>query len=489
LLCAVGILCFNARDAFAGAATGATQRNNSRSLVKPSPHTIQTASTAPSGEAPARPTIAFNRWQEDWSVLANPRTPREPLDDLKYIPLSSTDPRTYLSLGADLRERIESNDAPNFGVGESRSETYLISRHEVHADLRLGRPVQIFVQLQSDYALGKRVLTPVDQDRLGTEQAFVGVTKPLNGGTLQVRLGRQQIAFDLQRFVSVRDGPNVRQSYDAAWADYELGRWGLIAFYSQPVQNRDFRAFDDYSSGHLTYGGVRLERRLFAGSQIAAYYSRFTQDQANYLSVSGNELRDNLDVRFTGEASGFDWDDEGMLQNGRIGPDNIMAWGIGSLAGYTFHNITWTPRVGIQIDAASGNGNTNDHQLGTFNPLFPNGYYLTLAGYTGYVNLIHVKPSLTVHPTKTLKLMLAVAGQWRETTADAVYTQPNIPVPDTAGQPGRYTGTYAQFRTDWVVSEHYSAAVEAVHFAVGQAIRNAGGHDSNYLGVELKYGW
>jgi hypothetical protein len=34
-----------------------------------------------------RPKILLNRWQEDWSPLADPRIPREPLDDLKYIPL------------------------------------------------------------------------------------------------------------------------------------------------------------------------------------------------------------------------------------------------------------------------------------------------------------------------------------------------------------------------------------------------------------------
>jgi hypothetical protein len=56
---------------------------------------------------PTRPAIAFNRWQEDWSVLADPRTPHEPFDELKYISLSSTDPKAYLSFGADLRERFE----------------------------------------------------------------------------------------------------------------------------------------------------------------------------------------------------------------------------------------------------------------------------------------------------------------------------------------------------------------------------------------------
>jgi hypothetical protein len=105
------------------------------------------------------------------------------------------------------------------------------------------------------------------------------------------------------------------------------------------------------------------------------------------------------------------------------------------------------------------------------------------------VNFIHVKPSLTFHPTNSLRIMLAAAGQWRETTSDAVYAQPNVPVAGTAGMPGRYTGTYGQLRIDWALTSYASAAVEAVHFAVGQAIRHAGGQDANYLGVEAKYGW
>ena len=446
-------------------------------------------SAAAVDSVPARPTIEFNRWQEDWSVLANPAVPREPFDDLKYIPRSATDPKAYLSFGADLRERFEGNDAPSFGVGGAHPEDYLISRLEVHADLHLGAHVQIFTQLQSDFAPWKTVLTPVDQNRLDLEQAFVAITEPVGGGTLKVRLGRQQIAFDLQRFISVRDGPNIRQSYDAAWADYERGSWRLTSFYSLPVQDRDLRAFDDYSSNHLTYGGARIERKLFRTAQIAVTYSVFTQDNSHFPSASGNERRDVVDVHTSGSGAGVDWDIEGMNQTGHIGSKHIEAWAFGSLAGYTFFGVQWTPRLGIQVDAASGDRNPHDQLLGTFNPLFPNGYYVTLAGYTGFVNFVHVKPSLTVHPTRKLKLMLAAAAQWRETTADAVYTQPDIPVAGTAGRPGAYTGTYGQVRADWQVSEHVAAAVEAVHFEVANVIRAAGGHDGDYLGVELRFGW
>ena len=47
--------------------------------------------------------------------------------------------------------------------------------------------------------------TPVDREHLDLEQAFVTLTEPVDGGTLRLRIGRQEMAFDLQRFVGVRD--------------------------------------------------------------------------------------------------------------------------------------------------------------------------------------------------------------------------------------------------------------------------------------------
>jgi hypothetical protein len=437
---------------------------------------------------PARPVIAFNRWQEDWSVLADPALRTEPLDDLKYIPLGN-DPKTYLSLGLNLRERYEQTDANGFGIRGTPAANYVISRLETHADLHLGPEVQIFAQLESAFAPGKERLTPVDENRLDLEQAFAAYVVPLGDDTFKFRLGRQEMGFDLQRFVAVRDGPNIRQAFDAAWADYETGLWRLISFYSQPVQDRNLRAFDDYSNGHLTFSGFRLERKDVGPGQLSAFYARYTQDGAHFLTAHGNEERDIFDIRYAGSLEGWDWDLEAMGQTGEIGTQSIHAWAFGNLAGYSWHGAFWAPRLGLQFDGASGDSNPHDHVLETFNPLFPNGYYVTLSGYTGYVNFIHLKPSVTLHPLPSLTILAAVGLQWRQTTADAVYTQPNIAVAGTAGKPGSYTGTYGQFRLDWRATSHVSTAVEAVHFAIGDAIRRAGGHDADYLGVEIKYGW
>ena len=201
--------------------------------------------TPGSNAEPRRPNISFLRWQEDWSVLADPALRTEPFDSLKYIPLSSDDPNSYVSLGLNLRERVESTQIAPFGVGNPHANTYLIQRLEFHADIHPNANWQIFVQLQDDRAFSKDVITPVDKNPLDLEQAFVTYSNDVGGGRLKVRVGRQQMGFDLQRFIGVRDGPNVRQSFDAVWADWEKSSWRFITFWSHPVQNVPDEPFDD----------------------------------------------------------------------------------------------------------------------------------------------------------------------------------------------------------------------------------------------------
>jgi len=422
-------------------------------------------------------------------VLADPDVRREPLDELKYIPLSDVDTHTYLSFGANIRERFEVNDA-YFGTGGNQQDSYLLSRVEAHADLRIAGQVQMFLQLQSDTAPGKEPRSPVDQDRLGIEQAFVAVSEPLGGGEVGIRIGRQENGFDLQRFLSVRDGPNVRQSYDGVSIAYTRGPWRFIALYTHPVENRDFSYFDDYSSPHLMLDLVRIERQVTSSSSLSAYVGQFRQDDVRFPSVSGNERRDLLEIRYAGVSGRVDWDAEAMSQSGSIGAQAIRAWATGVVIGRSLDSMRFRPRVSVQFDAASGDKSPTDDQLNTFNTLFPSGgHYFTTAGYTTYANLVHIKTALSLSPLTNLKLSSAIGVEWRETIADAIYTLPDVPIPDTAGRGGRYVGTYGQFRADWGLTPHIALALEAVHFVAGTTVVSVGGRDTNYLGIEVRYGW
>jgi hypothetical protein len=441
------------------------------------------------GDQPERPVLKANRWQEDWSVLQNASLRTGPLDSLKYISLSAEDPQRYLSLGATLRERFELNDASGFGIGNRSRDSWLIQRFQIHADLHLNEHWRLFTELEDARAFDKTTVGGADQNHLDLRLAFAEYVDKTVDHTLKARIGRQDFAFDLQRFVSSRDGPNVRQSFDALWADWETSDWRVIAIASHPVQYLDGRHFDDKSNSDVAFHMFRVERLVDGKNELSGYYALYEEQDAGYLDAQGDETRHIFDARAAGSANGYDWDLEAMAQTGTVGSKDIQAWGGGSRLGYTWQTIPWTPRFGLQLDAASGDRHGGDGKLGTFNPLFPNGYYFSLAGYTGYSNLIHVKPSLTVKPVSGLSVQTAVGLLWRQTTEDAVYTQPNLPVAGTAGQGGRWTGYYDQLRMDYAFTRNLSGAVEAVHYEVGDALKDAGGDDSNYLGVELKFMW
>ncbi|MGF3026666.1 alginate export family protein [Methylobacterium aquaticum] len=440
-------------------------------------------------DAVTRPATKTNRWAEDWSGLADPAKRIQPFDDLKYIPLFAADPKSYLSLGLTLRERFESNRTPAFGIGGPRGDAYLLQRLQIHLDAHLDENWQIFAQIEDVRAPGKRVITSVDENILDLRLAFLSYSRTAEAGTFKARVGRQDFAFDLQRFVSSRDGPNVRQSFDALWADWESGPWRVLGFVSQPVQYRFNEPFDDISTNAFAFSTLRVERKVFGDQELSAYWGLYERDGARFLDATGNESRHVLDIRYAGSADGFDWDLEAMGQFGRVGRDDIAAWAVGSRVGYTLADLPWLPRLGLQGDAASGDRRHDDGVLGTFNPLFPNGYYFTLAGYTSYANLLHLKPSLTVHPAAGLAVSAALGLQWRQTTSDAIYVQPSNPVPGTAGRGHLWSGAYGQLRADYVFAPGLTGAVEAVRFAAGNTIRRAGGKDGTYLGVELRYAW
>lgn len=458
-------------------------------LALPAPAKTQDAEDDEPQQAASRPGPRGNRWQEDWSALADPALRTQPGDVLKYIPLDSGDPASYLSLGLNLRERVEINDAAAFGLRGGEDDTYLLQRLQLHADARFGEHWQAFVQIEDVRTVSKRAIGGADRNPWDLRLAFAAYVREFDAGTFKARAGRQDFAFDLQRFVSLRDGPNVRQSFDAIWADWETGLWRFIGFVSQPVQYADARPFDDTSDRRLRFGTLRVERKLWGRDELSAYYSRYSRDDASYPDATGRERRDVFDLRFAGTVGGFDWDVEAMQQRGEVGAKRIEAWAWGARVGYTAAEAGWRPRLGLQVDAASGDRRRGDRTLGTFNPLFPNGYYFTLAGYTGYANLVHVKPTLTISPAAGLKLSGGIGLQWRKTTGDAIYVQPNLALPGTAGRGGRWSGAYLQLRADYAFDANLSGAVEAVHYDVGRAIRAAGGRDADYLGVEMKLSW
>ena len=57
------------------------------------------------------------------------------------------------------------------------------------------------------------------------------------------------------------------------------------------------------------------------------------------------------------------------------------------------------------------------------------------------------------------------------------------------GAGGRWSGLYSHLRGEWAITPNLAGAVEVVRYWVGDVIRRAGGHDSQYGNVQLQFSW
>ena len=244
-------------------------------------------------------------------MLADSALRIDPFDPIKYIPLGS-DPQTYLSLGLTIRERFESLSF--FMPPVVQPDNYLLDRVQLHADLHLGPHVRIFTQAIDARAPWKAVLGPIDQDKLDLEQAFVEFNFPAGDGELNIKVGRLEPFFDMQRFAAIQEGPNVWQPFDSAEVGYSRNDWRAVAFYARPVLTRDVHLFDDASINGFTLSGARVERRNFGSGKLAFFAAQLRNGNAFYLAAAGHERRDIFDMHYAGRAAGWDWDVEGMGQ-------------------------------------------------------------------------------------------------------------------------------------------------------------------------------
>src|SRR3954471_8343943 len=121
----------------------------------------------------------IERWDEDYSTLANPAYRTDPFDPLKYVPLGWDE--AYLSLGGQARYRFDYFNNLNFGRGPQDEDGFHLVRLLGHADVHLGRNARGFVELTGSMLDG-RVGGPRvgDTDEFDFQQAFVDLRSDID---------------------------------------------------------------------------------------------------------------------------------------------------------------------------------------------------------------------------------------------------------------------------------------------------------------------
>lgn len=431
----------------------------------------------------------FERFDDDFRYLREPAKRGDFWDPIKYVPLGEN-PEIYLTFGGELRERFDHFDSPFFGLRRRNSEDDLLHRLLLSADLHLGQQVRSFLQLGNHLEAGKGNLrSPTDVDRLDIQQAFVDFA--LGGGTTDgaaFRVGRQEMFFGSQRLVSVRESPNIRRSFDGVRAFYRAGEFRVDAFAMKPVQNKP-GIFDDQPDESQRFWGLYAVTPVpFVPSLFAdLYYLGLDRKNAAFDQGVAHEERHSFGTRLWGAPAPWDYNAELVLQIGRFGSQDILAWTAASDTGFTFEKMPMRPRLGLKANIASGDDNRKDGTLGTFNPLFPKNAYFTEADLVTPSNFIDLYPTVTVHPATGVEVTTGIDFLWRQSTQDAFYRVPLIPLVRSSQSNARYIGTEFSLDAGWQVDQHLKVSAAYVHFFAGPVITDARGTDVDYVGVWTSY--
>ncbi len=417
-----------------------------------------------------RPGYRPLRAEEDWSPLRNRALRTDWLDELKYIPLGSAEGR-YLSIGGEIRPWYEMYRNELWGSAPRDTNGFFLQRFMFHADLHWSRSLRVFTQVKSGIESGRNGgPRGPDEDRLDLHQAFVEWRTEKSS----LRVGRQELMLGSQRLITVREGPNVRQAFDAIRWTVPAGRWKVDLIAARPTETRR-GVFDDRpENSRLLWSvyAVGPRRLLSRGGQLDLYYIGLDRKAARFAQGTAREQRQSFGARIWNRGEALDYNFEFVIQAGRFGRANLLAWTAASDTGYTFARPLWKPRIGLRADVTSGDRDPRNASLQTFNALFPKGNYFGQLTSLGPQNHVDLHPTLDLVPRKNLSVTLDVGIFWRFRSTDGIYAIAGNPLRGPGRTKSRFIGAQpgVEMRYQW--TRQVSVAGAFGVFAPGQYLKD-----------------
>jgi hypothetical protein len=443
--------------------------------------------------------LAFVTWC--WFSMAaalaqnTPIGPLRPLDDNHALAADSSDwrfhriikeltparrnPGTLLSFGGEIREQIRYFNHINFGdvdSGIKDHDVYLQQRFLLHANLRINKTLRFFVQFNSCHATGKDIIVPqVDRDDLGVMQAFgdLEVTIPF---PLRLRLGRQEFMYGLERFLALRDGPTIRQTFDGARLTLGLKKATGDFFLVVPVSYQ-FGVFDNTWRENeyvlATYWTMPVKENNF----MDLYFFSSQVKEAIYAHDTADENRQSLGFRLRKSTGAFGYDAEFTYQFGKHGSNDIHAWHLSSQFAYRWQSFSWKPRLMIRQAFFSGDRKPGDGIINTFRPVTAKPPVYDLVPL-GPANLAMISPEAEILLHKTFMLTLRYFWVWRLSENDGLYPPDMRKMSRDLVSPGGNQGSTdtrgIALDISYTPNKHFNVLLYGGLFLPGDYIRSTG---------------
>lgn len=435
----------------------------------------------------AQNTISLLRYDDDFSFFKNDSL-KKGFDHLKYISLGAN---RFISFGGELREQFQVYKHINFGdVPPSYpdiSPDQLWHRLMVHSNIELGNHFRFFIQLNSTlrFLNDNPVVPEIDENQISLHQAFAEIK--LN--PWKFRFGRQELLYGNNRLITVREGPNTRQTFDGIVVKRSLKNGSVDFFAVSKVISKQY-AFDDehFNEGLIGIYGTQYfsDRKIGLDYFVVNFQSRLRK----YNYRTGFENRQTYGIRLFSNLNKMNFEVEGAYQSGKFDDSTISACNV--LADV---NILVLPGkkgiIGFAANTASGDKNSKDNQLNTYNLLYAKPAY-GLAVPIGATNMISLYPDVKINPVQKLNILAQVFFFARNSNQDGTYSPgmvENRPRPNLLFSSDKKSlGELYDVETNYQQSKNLSFSFDASYFRAGSYPKATGsGKDITYVSFKSTF--
>ena len=445
---------------------------------------------------PDPPPFQSLRAEEDYTYLHknNDENPVSVLGDrIKYI-LIDDKGMFYARLGGQYRVRWEHFTNDNW---TDQNDEYYSQRVGLHMSLHAGRQLRLFGEIYHGLTGNQDRL--LQDDEIDLHQGFLEwmpLDEPIQ--SLSIRLGRQEVSLGVSRLIGIRDGPNMRRSFDLGRITYQRGRLSADLFFGQEVNpqfdafDNESNLFDDANSTSPQVWAIYLQGPGFVSDgSLDVYYIGFDSQTSLFNDVTGKETRHSIGVRSSGKARGvFSYNTELIAQFGQLAGNSIRAFNFETDWKYTVTTGSIRPTFGIKLDWSTGDKEAGDGTIHTFNPLFVNPAIYSLAGVNTPANLTSYHPNITLYPSGSLVVYLEYALFYRTNKNDGFYAPPRFQTRQAGEIEDRHIGDVVGLRIAWQVNRNLSMTLMGSYFIAGAFIQASGpSNDIFYLSptVDFKF--
>ena len=426
-------------------------------------------------QEPEAPRILTTRAEEDYSSFRDNDSVAFFLKDLKYLSLSQNGP-AYLTLGGEFRARMDHTRNGDFGP---ENETSYLQRLNFHAALNLSPRLRLFTEFYNGLSSAGEVL--LQSDHVDLHQAFIDWKIVAEADQLiRLRLGRQELGYGSSRLVGIRNGPNMRRSFDMAQLRVGFKQTKIDVFYGAEV-GVSSSAFDntsaifDSDNSNPTLWGVYLNRSLKEQLRfVELYYLGFHSDFSVFSDALGEETRHSFGLRSYGALGRLTYNSELIFQTGELNDSDVFAYNFEADWKYRLSDVGWKPQVGLKLDWSSGDQEPGDNKIGTFNPTFVNPGIYSLASINTPANMTSLHPNVSISPAEGLYVYLEYAFFYRTQTADGFYRPPRFLSRPAASSEEKSLGETLGLLINYEISRNMSFDVVTYFFISGGFIEETG---------------